>query len=150
MQSVQGVKAPGIDGLPSEFYRVFWTVLKEDILGVFCESLEDSSLPQSCRRAVLTLLPKKADLQEIKNWRPISLLCVDKQLVSKVLSNRLKKVMVQLIHRSQTWCVPGRSIVDDVSLIRDFGSLRFFGFRYWSGFFRPGKIGLRTATFGKF
>ena len=68
---------------------------------------------------MLTLLPKKADLQEIKNWRPISLLCVDKQLVSKVLSNRLKKVMVQLIHRSQTYCVPGRSIVDNVSLIRD-------------------------------
>ena len=39
-----------------------------DMLGVFSESFEDLSLPQSCRRAVLTLLPKKGDLQEIKNW----------------------------------------------------------------------------------
>jgi hypothetical protein len=68
---------------------------------------------------VLTLLPKKGDLQEIKNWGPVSLLCVDYKLLSKVLSNRLKKVMDQLIHRSQTYCVPGRSIVDNVSLIRD-------------------------------
>ena len=68
---------------------------------------------------MLTLLPKKGDLQEIKNWRPVSLLCVDYKLLSKVLSNRLKKVMDQLIHRSQTYCVPGRSMIDNVSLIRD-------------------------------
>ena len=105
--------------LPSEFYKAFWSELKEDMLEVFSESFEDSSLPQSCRRAVLTLLPKKGDLQEIKNWRPVSLLCVDYKLLSKVLSNRLKKVMDQLIHRSQTYCVPGRSMIDNVSLIRD-------------------------------
>ena len=68
---------------------------------------------------MLTLLPKKGDLQEIKNWGPVSLLCVDYKLLSKVLSNRLKKVMDQLIHWSQSYCVPGRSIVDNVSLIRD-------------------------------
>ena len=83
------------------------------MLGVFSESFDDSSLPPSYRRAVLTLLPKKGDLQEIKNWSPISLLCVDYKLLSKVLSNRLKKVMDQLIHRSQTYCVSGRSIVDN-------------------------------------
>lgn len=47
----------------------------------------------------------------------------------KVLANRLKKVMDQVIQRTQTYCVPGRSIVDNVSLIRDFlevsGSLCF-------------------------
>ena len=67
LQSVQGGKAAVIIGLPSEFYRVFWAELKEDMLGVFSESFEDSSLPQSCGRAVLTLLPKRGDLQEIKN-----------------------------------------------------------------------------------
>ena len=119
LQSVQGGKAPGIDGLPSEFYRVFWTELKDDLLGVFSESFEDLSLPQSCRRAVLTLLPKKGDLQQIRNWRPVSLLCSDYKLLSKALANRLKNVMEQLIHQNQTYCVPGRSIVDNVSLIRD-------------------------------
>ena len=119
LQSVQGGKAPGIDGLPSEFYQAFWTELKGDLLGVFSESFEDLSLPQSCRRAVLTLLPKKGDLQQIRNWRPVSLLCSDYKLLSKALANRLRKVMEQLIHRTQTYCVPGRSIVDNVSLIRD-------------------------------
>ena len=119
LQSMQGGKAPGIDGLPPEFFKAFWNELKQDILDVYNESFKDSWLPQSCRRAVLTLLPKKGDLQEIKNWRPVSLLCTDYKMLSKALANRLKNVMDQVIHRTQTYCVPGRSIVDNVSLIRD-------------------------------
>ena len=34
LQSVQGGKAPGIDGFPFEFYRVFRAELKEDIMGL--------------------------------------------------------------------------------------------------------------------
>ncbi|KAJ3581573.1 hypothetical protein NHX12_016499, partial [Muraenolepis orangiensis] len=75
--------------------------------------------PVSCRRAVITLLPKKGNLQDIKNWRPVSLLCVDYKLLSKVLATRLGRAVEQVIHRDQTYCVPGRSMVDNVHLIRD-------------------------------
>ena len=95
---MQGGEAPGIDGLPPEFYSAFWNELKEDVLEVSTESFNDSLLPQSCRRVVLTLLPKKGDLQEIKNWRPVSLLCTDYKLLSKVLAHRLRKVMDKGIH----------------------------------------------------
>ncbi|KAI3357334.1 hypothetical protein L3Q82_015491 [Scortum barcoo] len=52
---------------------------------------------------------KKGNLQDIKNWRPVSLLCVDYKLLSKALANRLREAMEQVIHRDQTYCVPGRS-----------------------------------------
>lgn len=94
-------------------------MLSEDLLAVLNESLVDGSLPLSCRRAVITLLPKKGDLQEIKNWRPVSLLCSDFKILSKTLANRLRNVMGQVIHLDQTYCVPGRSITDNVCLIRD-------------------------------
>ncbi len=68
-------KAPGINGLPVDFYKSFWSELKEDLLEVLNESLAEGQLPVSCHRAVLTLLPKKGDLTEIKCWRPVSLLC---------------------------------------------------------------------------
>ncbi len=58
-------------------------------------------------------------MQEIKNWRPVSLLCSDMKILSKALANRLKEVMKQVIHLDQTYCVPGRSILDNVHLIRD-------------------------------
>ena len=73
----------------------------------------------SCTRAVLSLLPKKGDLGQLKNWRPVSLLCTDYKILSKCLSNRLKKYMDAVIHANQTYCVPGRTIMDNLFLIRD-------------------------------
>ncbi|KAJ4939394.1 hypothetical protein JOQ06_028843 [Pogonophryne albipinna] len=119
LQGMQGRRAPGIDGLSVEFYKAYWDVLSHDLLDVFNESLASGSMPMSCRRAVITLLPKKGNLQDIKNWRPVSLLCVDYKLLSKALATRLGRAVEQVIHRDQTYCVPGRSMVDNVHLIRD-------------------------------
>jgi len=44
------------------------------LFSVFLECLERGTLPMSLQRAVITLLPKKGDLGDIKNWRPVSLL----------------------------------------------------------------------------
>ncbi|KAJ3586500.1 hypothetical protein NHX12_012898, partial [Muraenolepis orangiensis] len=63
-------RAPGIDGLSGEFLKHFWGVLGADLRGVFAECFRTGSLPVSCRRAVLSLLPKKGDLALLKNWRP--------------------------------------------------------------------------------
>ncbi len=59
LRGMESGKTPGIDGLPVEFYKEFWAVLSEDLLAVLNESLVDGSLPLTCRRAVITLLPKK-------------------------------------------------------------------------------------------
>uniref|UniRef100_A0AAV2MGX3 Reverse transcriptase domain-containing protein n=1 Tax=Knipowitschia caucasica TaxID=637954 RepID=A0AAV2MGX3_KNICA len=117
--SLKPGRVPGIDGLSADFYKAFWDVLGPDLLEVFTYSLESSRLPLSCRRAVLTLLPKKGDLQLLKNWRPVSLLCMDYKILSKVLASRLRGVMASVIHVDQTYCVPSRLIGDNITLIRD-------------------------------
>ncbi|KAJ3599519.1 hypothetical protein NHX12_033478 [Muraenolepis orangiensis] len=120
LQSLKVGKAPGIDGLPADFFKSFWPVIGEDLLDVLKDSLATGCLPLSCRRAVVTLLPKKGDLQQLKNWRPVSLLCTDYKLLSKVLATRLGRVLAEVIHVDQSYCVPGRLITDNVMLIRDF------------------------------
>ena len=67
-------KTLGLDGLTSEFFLYFWPILKNYFLSVLQSSVENGSLPRSLRRAVITLLPKKGDLTDISNWRPVSLL----------------------------------------------------------------------------
>ena len=112
-------RAPGLDGLPAEFYKCFWDLLGEDLLEVLKCCLAQGRLPRSCTRAVLSLLPKKGDLGLLKNWRPISLLCSDYKILARCLSNRLKVFMDVVTHPSQTYCVPGRSIMDNIFLTRD-------------------------------
>ncbi|KAK3513057.1 hypothetical protein QTP70_000946 [Hemibagrus guttatus] len=119
LQGMENGWAPGIDGLPVEFYKAFWAVIGQDILEVLRDSMNVGQLPLSCSRAVLTLLPKKGDLTYLKNWRPVSLLCTDIKLLSKALASRLTKVMEQTTHQDQSYCVPDRSIFDNIYLIRD-------------------------------
>lgn len=112
-------KSPGIDGLPAEFYKTFWNLLGPDVLEVFKSSCEDGLLPLSCRRAILTLLPKKGDNGLLKNWRPVSLLCLDYKIFTRTLSIRLKTVLSNIIHLDQTYTVPGRHIFDNIHVCRD-------------------------------
>lgn len=56
------------DGIPVELHKTFWTLME-----VFRESFQSRLLPLSCRRALVILLPKKRDLQDLKNWRQVSL-----------------------------------------------------------------------------
>ncbi len=119
LQSMECGKAPGVDGLSVDFYKSFWPEVGLDLLEVLKESLASGRLPTSCRRAILTLLPKKVDLNDIKNWRPVSLLCNDYKLFYKALANRLGEVLEQVIHPDQTYCVPSRQNFDNISFIRD-------------------------------
>ncbi|CAM2118286.1 unnamed protein product [Caretta caretta] len=112
-------KSPGMDGLTVEFYRAFWDILGPDLVTVWAESLQSGVLPLSCRRAVLALLPKKGDLRDLRNWRPVSLLSTDYKIVAKAISLRLGSVMADVVHPDQTYTVPGRSIFDNLFLVRD-------------------------------
>ncbi|KAK3549353.1 hypothetical protein QTP70_034579 [Hemibagrus guttatus] len=93
LQRMENGRVSGIDGLPAEFYKAFWAVIGQDVLDVLRDSIQRGELPLSCRRAVLTLLPKKGDLTHLKNWRPVSLLCTDCKLLSKALASRLTKIL---------------------------------------------------------
>lgn len=98
-------RSPGIDGLPSEFYKHFWNFIGQDLYEVFCECRKDGCL---CQLAVLSLLPKKGDLSLLKNWRPVALLTTDYKIMSKCLANRLKKYLNLIIQKDQTYCIPER------------------------------------------
>ena len=116
---LQTGKAPGSDGLPSEFYKAFWGDLGDVLVTVLNENFRLGILTDSQREGLLRLLCKKDDKRLAKNWRPISLLNTDYKLASKVITERLKPVMQSLVHRDQTCGVVGRTIFSNLQLVCD-------------------------------
>ena len=112
-------KSPGADGLPVEFYRRFWSSLGHDLVEVLNYSYEHGQLSDSQKQGIIRLLYKKDDPLLLKNWRPISLLNTDYKICTKVLANRLKKVLSVILSEDQTCGVPGRSIYENLFLLRD-------------------------------
>jgi exonuclease III len=104
-------KSPGIDGLPAEFYKTFWPYIKDTLLTMYTWSYEMDQFLGNVQRGIIRLLPKPLlNLLFLCNWRPITLLNVDYKIISKVLANRLKKVINKLVHEDQTGFVKGRYI----------------------------------------
>ncbi len=104
-----------------DFYQNFWDTIGQDFYEVLLDCIRSKILPTSCRRAVLSLLPKKGDLGFRKNWRPVSLLCSNYKIISKCLANIMKHCLDLLVHNDQTYCIPERSMMDNLFLLRDVG-----------------------------
>ena len=118
--SMKHNKSPGLDGLPVEFYIVFWKDLSDMLLDSFNFSLQNGVMSSSQRNGVITLIPKKdKDISYLKNYRPISLLTVDYKILAKTIANRLKKCLDILIHSDQSGFLKGRNIGNNVRLITD-------------------------------
>lgn len=62
----------------------------------------------------LALMPKQAVTNRIEQFRPISLCNVIYKVITKILANRLKPFLDDLIHPSQTTFIPHWSILDNV------------------------------------
>ena len=119
LEGLQTGKSPGSDGLPTEFYSCFWNDLSESLLSVLNGAFLAGSLADSQYEGLLRLIHKKDDRRLAKNWRPISLLNTDYKLASKIITERLKKVMNSIVHSDQTCGVVGRTIFSNLALLRD-------------------------------
>ena len=69
-------------------------------------------------QAIITLLPKNDKKENLRNWWPISLLCFDCKILTKILSNRLKPTLQHAISIEQICGIPNRSIFSNLFIIR--------------------------------
>ncbi len=68
---------------------------------------------------VITLVFKKENKLDLENYRPISLLNSDYKILTKVLTNRMKRVIRDIIQTTQSYSEPGSDIADTIGTIRD-------------------------------
>jgi hypothetical protein len=107
-------KAPGQDGIPSEFYQEFFDEIQNDLLELVTEVYATGRLAASLNTSKICLLPKTGDLTLVTNYRPISLLGTAYKIIAKLIANRMIQFLPLWIKQSQTAFVKGRSIFDNV------------------------------------
>ena len=78
------------------------------------------TLSEEQKLGIINLIPKKdKDKSNLKNWRPISLLNCDYKILTKILANRLLKVLPELINTDQSGYVPDRFIGTNIRKLED-------------------------------
>ena len=84
------------------------------------ESYENGRLPTSLTEGIVTLIPKPLKPKdEIKSYRPITLLNSSYKIVASAVANRIKKVLPDVIGHEQTGFIQGGFIGDNIRLTYD-------------------------------
>lgn len=108
-------KAPGTDGLPSEFYRTFQSSLVDHLLKVCNNVLLTGELPPSWTESNIVVIPKDPNkATDPKAYRPIALLNNDAKIFTTLLANRLKMIIPEYVADDQTGFIPGRQLTDNI------------------------------------
>lgn len=78
------------------------------------------SCPKSWKRTLITLIPKTQVPCKVTDYRPISFCTfIYKKICTKILSNRLKRVLPNIISPEQAAFISGRSIRDNILLVTE-------------------------------
>ncbi len=113
-------KSPGPDGLPFEFYKVFWDHIKDLLFEALKECIDQGELTTTMKQGLIVLIQKpNKDIFNLDNWRPISLLNIDYKILAAVYANRLKQCLEEVISETQSGFMKNRHISNNIRLILD-------------------------------
>ncbi|GLT27528.1 hypothetical protein SLA2020_025150 [Shorea laevis] len=112
-------KALGPNGFNFSFVKAYWEVIKEDVVEFLQDFQDNSKLVRGINNSFIVLVPKVDNPQKIEEYRPISLIGVMYKILAKILANRIKKVVDEIIGEEQMAFLRGRQLIDGVVIANE-------------------------------
>lgn len=119
MFSIGDDKATGPDGYTSKFFKSDWNIIGGDICKAVKEFFSTGKLLKVVNATLIALLPKVDNPQQVTEFRLIALCNVVYKCISKILANRLKESLDDLVDQTQNAFIPGCRISDNILLTQE-------------------------------
>ncbi|KAL9671641.1 hypothetical protein QQ045_009211 [Rhodiola kirilowii] len=103
-------KAPGLDGFSALFFQSNWGIVGADVVKEVLNCLNNEVLNTDLNETLIVLIPRVKKVERVKELRPISLCKVVMKITTKVLANRLKEILPNIISQSQSAFIRRRLI----------------------------------------
>ncbi|KAL5559785.1 hypothetical protein UlMin_035996 [Ulmus minor] len=105
--------------MPSLFFKSYWNIVGEDVVATVQDFFITGTLYPYINSSNIVLVPKSQSPSMVNHFRPIAVCNVIYKVISKLLADRVKPLLNQLICPTQKTFVPGRSIHDNSVLIQE-------------------------------
>ena len=105
-------KSPSLDGFNNEFIKGCWPLIAPDYYSLFETLYEEEICLRSINSSHIALVPRKDGSTVATDYRPISLFNTSLKLITKVLANRLQKLIKKIINQNQYGFIKTRTIQD--------------------------------------
>nr|GEU44258.1 hypothetical protein [Tanacetum cinerariifolium] len=111
-------RASGPDGFTAAFFKKAWDVVGGDITCAIWDLFSKGKLLKELNHTIISFIPKVTTLARINDYRPISCCNVLYKCISKIISNRVKEGLGDIVSINQSAFVSGRRISDNIVLMQ--------------------------------
>ncbi|KAL8170935.1 hypothetical protein V2J09_022739 [Rumex salicifolius] len=118
IRDIGSIKALGIDGYQPLFYQKSWPTVGKSLVDLVLDFFKNPQLELAANEILLILISITIKPSLIEQFRPISVCNVYYKSITKVLMNRLKPMITDLVSPIQSSFIPGRLISDNVVLVQ--------------------------------
>jgi len=112
-------KSPDPDGIYHEFFIKKWDIVKDDLTDMIKNMYMEGSVPDSQKHGYIVCLPKQATPMSPENYRPLTILNTDYKLLTRIIANRLRPWMDNILHHNQFCGRTSQTIFDAIGNVRD-------------------------------
>ena len=111
-------KSPGPDRLPNKLYKTLAKDLAPILTAALNEGRQHGELHPTCIEGIISVLYKKKDRKDPRNYRPITLLNGDYKILTRVLTQRMNTAVLQFVSSQQNGFVPGGFLPENIMLLK--------------------------------
>lgn len=119
LKSMKRNKAHGPDGFTVEFFLSCRDIVGPNFCNAILYFFNTSVMYPEINSTSIALIPKVPTPVSMKDFRPISLCSIAYKCIAKIIANRMKLVMPNLINMSQSAFIPGHNISDNVLMAQE-------------------------------
>ena len=117
LKQMHPIKSPGPNGMSPIFYQKYWDTVGSNVINCVLNALNSGVMPSNLNNTYIFLIPKVKSPQKVTEFRPISLCNMIYKIISKILANRLKRILAIVIDELQSAFVPRRLTTDNVLVV---------------------------------
>ncbi|XP_022040984.1 uncharacterized protein LOC110943550 [Helianthus annuus] len=119
MFSIGSDKAPGPDGFTAGFFKAAWPIIGSEVSNAVMDFFATGKMLRELNHTIIVLLPKTSSPYVVTDYRPIACCNVLYKCISKIVAERIKVGLNDIVSVNQSAFVPGRKISDNVLLTQE-------------------------------
>ena len=119
MFDIDDNRAPGPDGYSSKFFKSAWSIVGPDVCKAVREFFWTGKLLNGINATRIVLVPKVEVPRKVSDFRPIACCNTFYKCISKIIVNRIRNCLGDIVSNNQSAFIPGRSILDNILLAQE-------------------------------